>query len=234
MRPVAIFQHASSEGPGHFATYLDAHSLPWRIIRTDVDKLPATTRDFSGIAVMGGPMSANDELPWIPCVLDTIREAMAADIPVIGHCLGGQLMSRALGGTVSRNPVKEIGWGDVAVADNAEAGRWFGDGLRGFTTFQWHGDTFSIPPGATAVLSSPHCANQAFVVGRHLGLQCHVEMNRAMVESWCASGAREISESAGPAVQSAEEIRRDLDQRLARLHDIADRLYARWAAGLLR
>ena len=177
-------------------------------------------------------MSANDELPWIPPMLDLIRGAVASDVPVLGHCLGGQLIAKALGGAVSRNPVKEIGWGEVTVAENAEAAAWFGADLRRFTAFQWHGETFSLPAGATALLSSRYCANQAFALGKHLGLQCHVEMNADLVHSWCASGVQEIAESGGPAVQSVAEICRNLDLRLAALQAVAERLYSRWVAGL--
>jgi GMP synthase-like glutamine amidotransferase len=234
MQPVAIFQHAPTEGPGHFATYLDRHSLPWRLIRSDDDALPGSAREFSGLVFMGGPMSVNDALPWIPRLLDLIRDAITADIPVLGHCLGGQLLSKALGGAVSRNPVTEIGWSDVEVADNAVARQWFGPELRRFSAFQWHGETFTIPDAATLVLSGRHCANQAFAVGKHLGLQCHVEMDRVLVDSWCATLEQEIAESNGPAVQTVMEIQRDLAARLNELHAVADRVYDRWTAGLQR
>lgn len=116
MKPVAIFRHARTEGPGHFATFLDAHRIPWRIIATDdAQAVPADPAAFSGLAFMGGPMSVNDPLPWIAPTLDVIRRAIDAGIPVIGHCLGAQLISRALGGVVSRNPLKEIGWGEVTI-----------------------------------------------------------------------------------------------------------------------
>jgi GMP synthase-like glutamine amidotransferase len=206
--------------------------LPWRLIRSDLEALPATLRDFGGLAMMGGPMSANDDLPWIPHMLDLIREAVTARVPVVGHCLGAQLMAKALGGTVSRNPVKEIGWCQVTVADNAEAASWFGADLKSFSAFEWHGDTFTLPQGASALLSSPYCAQQGFALGSHLALQCHVEMDAALVQSWCDTGEQEIAASAGPAVQTVAEIRRDLDARLAALNAVADRLYARWTAGL--
>ena len=234
MQPVAIFQNAPAEGPGHFATYLDRHSLPWRLIRSNVDALPGSAREFSGLVFMGGPMSVNDGLPWIPRLLDLIRDAIAADIPVLGHCLGGQLLSKALGGAVSRNPVEEIGWCDVEVADNALARQWFGPKLRRFSAFQWHGETFTIPHAATLVLSGRYCVNQAFALGKHLGLQCHVEMDRSLVDSWCATGAQEIAHGDGPAVQAVMEIQRDLATRLNDLHAVADRVYDRWTAGLSR
>ena len=89
--------------------------------------VPRDPRNFSGLCFMGGPMSVNDELPWIAPALELIREAVRKDVPVIGHCLGGQLMSRALGGVVRANPYKEIGWGVVRVADNGVAREWLGE-----------------------------------------------------------------------------------------------------------
>ena len=196
--------------------------------------MPRDARRFSGLAFMGGPMSANDALPWIGPALELVRDAARKDVPVLGHCLGGQLMSKALGGEVTRAKVKEIGWGDVEIADNVVARDWFGGGGR-FEAFHWHGETFSNPPGATRVLTNGHCANQAFALGRHLGLQCHVEMTPELVRSWCRGGAGEIEKSAAsPGVQKPEAILRNLEARIAALHRTADRIYERWTEGLAR
>jgi GMP synthase-like glutamine amidotransferase len=114
MKPIAVFRHSLTEGPGHIATYMKANGRDIKVIAIDRgDCVPLDPTAFAGLCFMGGPMSVNDPLPWIPEALSLIRAAMDADIPVIGHCLGGQLMSRALGGVVSANPVKEIGWRDV-------------------------------------------------------------------------------------------------------------------------
>ena len=122
MKPIAIFRHTSTEGPGYFATFLTERSLPWKLIHIDQGHpVPQDPTQFSGLAFMGGPMSVNDPLPWIPPVLELIRSAVRDDIPVIGHCLGGQLLSKALGGVMSRNPVKEIGWGQVDRLPGAQA-----------------------------------------------------------------------------------------------------------------
>jgi GMP synthase-like glutamine amidotransferase len=176
----------------------------------------------------------NDPLPWVAPALDLIRDAVARRVPVIGHCLGGQLLSKALGGTVTRNPVKEIGWNRVEVEDTPEAREWFGGDVREFAAFQWHGETFTIPPGGSRILRGEHCANQAYVVaGRHLGMQCHVEMTPELIRTWCRTGAREIGESrASPAVQAPEAIEAQSEERLPVLTDAADRLYTRWIAGL--
>ncbi|MFZ2301165.1 MAG: type 1 glutamine amidotransferase [Gallionella sp.] len=231
MKPIAIFRHTPTEGPGYLAEFLDERHVPWRLIAIDKDDaVPASTEAYSGLVFMGGPMSVNDDLPWIPPVLALIREAVARDIPVLGHCLGGQLMSKALGGTVSRNPVKEIGWGEVTVADNDTARAWFGE-LRRFNAFHWHGETFSLPQGATHLLSSAYCANQAWAIGKHLALQCHVEMTAEMIASWCEAGADEIA-VASTTVQSAAEMQLQTTGNLPRMQEAARRLYAHWAIGL--
>jgi GMP synthase-like glutamine amidotransferase len=234
MKPVAIFRHSPTEGPGYFATYLDAHRVPWRLLKVDEgEAVPSSPRDYSGLVFMGGPMSVNDPLPWIDPVLRLIREARDSDIPTLGHCLGGQLMARAMGGTVSRNPVKEIGWGAVAVNAGEEARLWFG-GEREFLSFHWHGETFSIPPGAQAIASSEHCPNQAFALGPHLGMQCHVEMTPELIRTWCRDWEQEVSRLAArvSSVQTPEEMERDMESRVAALHRVADRLYDRWIKGL--
>lgn len=196
--------------------------------------MPRDPRAFSGLCFMGGPMSVNDELPWIAPALELIREAVRKDLPVIGHCLGGQLMSKAFGGVVRANPYKEIGWGEVRVCDNGVAREWLGE-LQAFEAFQWHGETFSIPPGATRVLENAHCANQAFALGKHLGLQCHVEMTEDLIELWVRGGADEIrASSSSPAVQSSAETRMNLESRVAALHQVADRIYGKWTENLTR
>ena len=235
MKPVGIVQATRTEGPGYFATFLERKAVPSTVLAMDAgDAVPKDPRSFSGLVFMGGPMSANDDLPWIAPVLALIRSAARDDVPTLGHCLGGQLISKAFGGVVTRNRVPEIGWGDVQVEDNGVARQWFGDDA-GFESFHWHGETFTIPPGATRVLSNPHCANQGFALGKHLGLQCHVEMTEEMVQVWCRDGAGEIEQGrASPGVQPVEEIGRDLSGRLERLHQVANRVYERWVEGLSR
>lgn len=175
-------------------------------------------------------MSANDPLPWIVPLMDLVRGAVAADIPVIGHCLGGQLMARALGARVERAAEPEVGWHRVRLDDPA-AREWFGE-VDDFPTFQWHYDTFGIPPGARRLLTGEVCVNQAYEIGNAIGFQCHIEMTRTMVETWCREGARELEAPRGPAVQSAEEIMTGLDRRLAELSGVADRVYERWCGRL--
>lgn len=234
MKPVAIFRHAKTEGPGYLAEFLDCHGIPKQLIRIDADDpIPTHLEAFSGLVFMGGPMSVNDDLPWIAPVLALIRQAVAAGIPVLGHCLGGQLMSKALGGEVTRNPVKEIGWGKMEVLQVPEAQQWFGE-TRAFLGFHWHGETFSIPPGAVNLLASDYCAHQAFSMGKHLGFQCHIEMTSEMVRTWCHFGADEmIASKDSPGVQTVEDIERDLAAKVRDLNQVAERVYTSWVKGLV-
>lgn len=233
MKPVAIFRHAPTEGPGYFATYLTEHGVPWELIRIDAgDPAPNNPSPFSGLAFMGGPMSVNDNLPWIPKTLELIKLSVAKDVPVIGHCLGGQLISKALGGKVGPNKVREIGWGKVTVCDNPMATEWLPDGPQSFYSFHWHGETFTIPPGGTRILSSEYCENQGYVLGKHLGMQCHVEMTEDMIKLWCETGKKEIASHLGPSVQAGEEIQKQIPEHLGTLSKMARKLYDRWLLGL--
>ncbi|MDZ4202023.1 MAG: type 1 glutamine amidotransferase [Gallionella sp.] len=233
MNPIAIFRHAPSEGPGYLAEFLDERSIPWQLLCIDAgDAVPRSAEAFSGLVFMGGPMSVNDDLPWIAQVETLIRDAVARDIPLLGHCLGGQLMSKALGGKVSRNPVKEIGWGEVVTDDNDTARAWFG-GIERFQAFHWHGETFTLPQGATLLLSSAHCTHQAWSMGKHLALQCHIEMTDDMIAEWCEIGAEEVfAARESPAVEAVGDIRRRTPGELPQLHAVARRLYGQWLTGM--
>jgi GMP synthase-like glutamine amidotransferase len=235
LKPVAIFQNDPTDPPGHFAIFLERRRIPFRVFMLpEGERVPSSPDAFSGLCFMGGAMSVNDDIDWIAPELALIRLAVARDIPVIGHCLGAQLLSRALGGVVSESPATEIGWNEVEAEDNALAREWLGADLRRFVTFQWHNETFTIPPGGARILTGKHCPNQAFVIGdRHLGMQCHVEMTAAMVEDWCATGGDEIAASRdSPAVHGPDAIRAALGERLKPLGDAADRLYSRWIRSL--
>ena len=233
MKPVAIFRHLPIEGPGYFATFLDNNHIPWQLIKIDAGEEPPTNIDaFSGLVFMGGPMSVNDDLPWIASSMHLIQQAMENNIPVMGHCLGGQLMAKALGGIITASPTKEMGWGEVTVPENKVAKEWFNE-LSTFNSFHWHGETFSLPEGATRILSSPYCENQAFAIGIHLAMQCHVEMTERMVRDWCSVAAEELAEmTEEPAVQQIVEIEKDLSERVTQLNEVAARLYTKWITAL--
>lgn len=233
MKPVAIFRFSPTEGAGHFDEWLGAQGIPQQLFALDCgEQVPAEPGDFAGIGMMGGPMSANDDLPWNAPLLGLVRDAVSAGVPVIGHCLGGQLLAKALGAQVVRTATPEIGWSDVDVID-AGSNPWFGHRDR-FRTFQWHYDIFGLPTGATRILTNAFNPEQGFALGKHLGFQCHIEMTHEMVESWCASGGDELPPQSTGAIQSKADIYEDVDARLAALSRVADDVYAKWAQGLAR
>jgi len=235
MKPVAIFRHNKTEGSGYFATFLAAHSIPSQLIAIDRgEPVPKSVGEFSGLCFMGGPMSVNDPLPWIEDECALICEAVDIGRPVIGHCLGGQLMSKALGGEITQNPVKEIGWSSARPEANDVARHWLGEQRVGATVFQWHGETFSLPPGATRLLANQYCTNQMFGLGPHLGMQCHVEMTPEMIVNWCQSWAAEVKDlpALPDSVQTPEKILAEMRPRLAAMRLLSDQLYSVWIKGL--
>jgi GMP synthase-like glutamine amidotransferase len=235
-KEILIFRHFPTEGPGHVAAFLDRHGIAHRTIKVDEgEAIPESITDIPGLVFMGGPMSVNDPLPWIPKSLNLIRQAVAADRPVLGHCLGGQLMSKALGGRVRRNRMKEIGWLPVQQAASPETAKWLNGLPPQLEAFHWHGETFSIPPGATHILRSRYCRNQGFVIGKSLGLQCHIEMTPEMVRTWARDGEGEVARALpAPGVRRRAQMLMSLDERVARLNRVADVVYTHWIEGLRR
>ncbi|MGA7801383.1 MAG: type 1 glutamine amidotransferase [Gammaproteobacteria bacterium] len=233
MEPLWIFRHVDCEGPGYLAEVLDTHRIPWRLIAVDQGQpIPAAIDGCSGLVFMGGPMSVNDPLPWIEPELKLIRAAADAGKPVLGHCLGGQLISKALGGHVGPNPVREIGWHPVAHADTDAASDWLAGLPDRFEAFHWHGETFSLPPGAQRLLHNEHCAEQAFALDNILALQCHIEMTEELVREWVARYADELS-APSPSLQSPDQITADLPTRISALQQRADTVYRRWLQPVL-
>jgi GMP synthase-like glutamine amidotransferase len=228
MKPIRIFRHVASEGPGYFSNYLDSRNLPYELICIDAgDSVPKRIDDVSGLVFMGGPMSVNDDLPWIQQELELIQRAADNGLPVLGHCLGGQLIGKAMGGKVMANPVKEIGWHPVQALDNEAARDWLEGLPEEFEVFHWHGETFSLPPQALPLMRSGYCANQAFTIGNMLALQCHVEMTAPMVEEWIAQDQHAFAQTSA-SVQSPWQLTQNLPARVDRLQQLARILYQRW------
>ncbi len=143
--------------------------------------------EAAGLIILGGTISANDgdRFPFLLAELDWIREAIQRDVPLLGICLGAQLMANALGSAVYRSPRKEIGWYEVELLPAAAEDRLFRDRSARETVFHWHGDTFDMPAGAVHLARSPLCPQQAFRYGPlAYGLQFHVEMVPELMDLW--------------------------------------------------
>lgn len=238
MKPVVILQHTEVGAPGWVPSILDELGLPSVVVNLmEGGTTPATAREYAGVITLGGHMSVYDPLPWIAGEIALIREAASLGIPIAGHCLGSQIMAVAFGAKVGRNARPEIGWNHIVVDSTPRAREWLGaDSGEPLLAFQWHSDTFELPPGAERMATSEHCQNQIFVVDdRHLAMQCHLEMTPALVDlSVSRNGAqldREFA-SGNAAVTSREQTLENLSVRTTGMRAVLLRLYSRWAESI--
>jgi GMP synthase (glutamine-hydrolysing) len=232
MKPVAIFQHDSLQRPGYLLQYLDDVGIASRIIRPcDGDDVPRSARFFSGIVLLGSDASVNDPSPWIERELRLAGDAVASQVPVLGHCFGGQLLARTLGAVVQKSPWPNIGWTRLRATPAAKP--LFGMNAR-VLAFNWHYESFAIPQGATRTLFGEHCLNKGFVHGPHLAFQCHLEVTEEIVRGWCTAHRAELAAADGPAVQHEAEILTRLPERLTAVHKVARCAYARWTASMVQ
>lgn len=181
------------------------HSMS-RTLLFNEEELPLLS-SFEWLIVMGGPMSTGDEAkyPWLKDEKRFIRNAVATGKIVLGICLGAQLLAEAMGGTVSKNKFREIGWYPVNLTPDAGKSPAFRRLPQELIAFHWHGDTFSIPPNARKLASSEACDNQAFEINRAIGLQFHLESTQESIEKLIANGSGDLDR--GRFVQDAGQIR---------------------------
>lgn len=188
MRPtVLVFRHAPHEGLGAIAGALKRAGLAARVVDTPRAGRVPDPRRFAGLIVLGGPMGVyeKDRFPFLKTEITALRRAIRADRPVLGVCLGAQLIAHALGARVVPNRVKEIGWFTVRRTAAGARDPLFQDTPAAPRVFQWHGDTFALPRGARRLATAPLCRNQAFAYGRGVyGLQYHLEIEPAMIADW--------------------------------------------------
>jgi GMP synthase-like glutamine amidotransferase len=241
MKPVAIFQHTEVGAPGSIPEILHELGVPSVVVKiVDGQPVPSDVNAFSGVVLMGGYMSVHDDLQWIPQELQFIQRAVAANIPVIGHCLGSQLLAKALGAQVTRNERSEIGWNHITPADSPLAQQWWGtaEPPADLLTFQWHGDTFAIPEGAQRIAGSAYCTNQAFVAhGLHVGIQSHLEMTPELVQLSVERNGHQMEKQeaeGNPACSPRADVLNDLTQRTATMRATLKTVYQRWVQGLQR
>ena len=230
MKPVLILQHLSADGPAYLGRWLAARGVPCEIVNSEAGHIaPEDLRGHSALAILGGEMSANDPLPGLRRAEALVRQAVSAGVPTLGHCLGGQLMARALGARVLASPAPEIGWQPLEVFDDPEATAWFG-GPGPQTVFQWHFEALELPPGAVRLAGSAACPNQAFALGPHLALQFHVEIDDEKLRRWsCDEGERWANARRSHAsAQTGDAMRQGVAAHLAAHQALADRIYARW------
>ncbi|MFA4956212.1 MAG: type 1 glutamine amidotransferase [Candidatus Methanoperedens sp.] len=199
-------QHEPFEGLGIIEVWAKnkGHSIS-RTLLFNNDELPET-REFDWLVIMGGSMNIyeEDKFPWLKKEKEFISKAIESKKILLGVCLGSQLIADVLGGKVSKNQYKEIGWFPVSLTREARDSSIFSSLPDTFTAFHWHGDTFKIPHGAARIAQSEGCTNQAFEFGRAIGLQCHLEYSKKSIDLMLQNCSDELVD--GKYIQAPDEI----------------------------
>lgn len=234
MKPVLILQHLGGDGPAYLGHWLAEQGAAVDVRNAEAgDPYPDTLVDHGALAILGGEMSANDPLPSLRRAEVLFLEALRDGIPTLGHCLGGQLMARALGARVGPSPAPEVGFNELRLQAGPAGEAWFGE-LGPAQVFQWHYEAFDLPPGALALATSAACPHQAFSMGPHLGMQFHIEIDDEKLARWAQEqGARFLDALALHAtVQDGPTMLAEAARHMAAHQALADRLYARWLSGV--
>jgi GMP synthase-like glutamine amidotransferase len=219
---VLIIQHEEPTPPGYVTEWLGAHDAQVDTYRIDLAEREVYPADHDLIVSLGSEFAAfDDSKPFVPREARLMRTAIDADVPVLGLCFGGQMLARVLGGEVFRGPGSEIGWLPVRSRDPelVSDGPWF----------QWHFDSFTVPPGATLIAESD-VAPQAFVAGRSLGLQFHPEVTTEIMDDWVRTYRHELDGDGVDPDALLEETKR----RAAESRRMAFRLFERFWSDVAR
>jgi len=232
MKPILILRHAPTESPGVLVDALVQTGVPWVLGETwDGSRTEFNPRQWSGLVVLGGAMNTDqiDEYPFLPRVVQWLQQAVASQMPVLGICLGAQLLAQAAGSRVHHHTTKEIGWYDVHWTAEAPVDRLFEGIAPKQRVFQWHGDRFDLPRDASLLATGENCHEQAFRWGSLAwGLQFHPEVSAEIIEGWLTeeAGCSEMTEL--PYIDPAQ-IRAETPRSLPLMHQLGATLFGRFA-----
>lgn len=223
-----VIEQVAHEDTGVFGPMIEQAGFELLVARMHhKNPVPANPAEFEGILVMGGPMNADQtgRHPWLADQLELIAKAARQNIPVLGVCLGSQLVAAALGARVYAGEKPEIGWYGVDFTASAADDPLFGGFPRSLKVFQWHGQTFDLPPGATLLAGSSLFPHQAFRAGESTwGVQFHLEITVGHVSNWLEINHEEV-ERVGV---DARAITAAADKQLAKLEPLARQLFGRF------
>jgi GMP synthase-like glutamine amidotransferase len=226
MPRVLVFRHVPWEHLGYLADELKTQAVDYAyadLMEDPYRALPVPLEVCAGVISMGGPMSANDRHPGLARELSLLASAVELGKPVLGVCLGAQLLAKAAGAAVYQNPVKEIGWYPIHFRPEAGEDALFAGISSPRTVFHWHGETFDLPAGSVWLASSAACLHQAFRLReRAWGLQFHLETSPEMIAQWLREDAME-----GDLREVAEPV--DPERHAAAQRDLARTVFGRWA-----
>lgn len=207
MNNVLLIQNTKIEGSGYLGDLLKQDGFEIHSIHAKTEKIP--DKYFSLVVILGAPESANDDLPYLLDEQKLIRKSVEKNTPVLGICLGSQLIAKSFGAKVYRGTKKEIGfYNDLILDGNSSL---FSGFKNPFTVFHWHGDTFDLPKGAVRLVHSENYQNQAFQIKSAVGLQFHLEVNEEMVRLWLDKTQEKLEKI--PYID-AKKIRSTIDENI--------------------
>ena len=208
MSEVLVIQNTRIEEIGYLGELLNKDGFVIHSVNAKHEKLPE--KNYSLVVILGAPESANDDLPYLQAEQKLIKKTVDADIPLLGICLGSQLIAKTFGGKVYRGPKKEIGfYHDLRIDNNSKL---FSGFTNPFTVFHWHGDTFDLPEKAVRLVHSENYPNQAFQIASAVGLQFHLEVNAEMVNLWLDKTQEKLHQI--PYIDP-QKIRSDIDENIS-------------------
>ncbi len=208
MSEVLVVQNTRVEGSGYLGELLSNDGFVITSVNAKHEKLPE--KRYSLVVILGAPESANDDLAYLQAEQKLIKKTVDDNVPLIGICLGSQLIAKTFGGKVYRGPKKEIGFYHDLIIDNNS--KLFSGFTNPFTVFHWHGDTFDLPEKATRLAHSTNYPNQAFQIGSAVGLQFHLEVNAEMVNLWLDKTQEKLQQI--PYIDP-QKIRSDIDENIS-------------------
>ena len=236
---ILFIKHIDIEGPGTIADFLQDNKLQYEIVDLSRgDRVPRLEKTFQAIICLGGPMNVyeEDKYPFLREEDGLLKRVIEEQAPFLGVCLGAQLIAKAAGARVSKNPVKEIGWYKTVLNDEGLQDGLFQGFPEIFKVFQWHGDTFSIPQGGKRLAFSELCQNQVLKHGRNCyGIQFHVEITRDMIAEWADAYQSEL-ESLKGLVSDKKKMLEDYDRLKSGYTKQAEQFYVNFftLAGMLK
>jgi GMP synthase (glutamine-hydrolysing) len=231
MAKIYVLQHHPVESLCNIADALEGAALAWQYIHVNEGQsVPASMKGAGGLVVLGGPMSVyqTERYPWLGDEMRLIEDAVKSNLPVLGICLGAQILAAALGAKVDRNPNgKEIGWHPISLSDAAKDDRLMRDLPATMTPFHWHGDIFDLPPGAASLASSDKTPCQAFRHGdKTYGFQFHFEVTHQSIAAMANAFAKDLARQNIPADQMIAQTA----EFLPALEKTSDKVFSRWAS----
>ena len=225
-----VLQHLDIEPPARIADCLRKQGHTFTTVHIDREEAIAESlTGYAGMIVMGGPMSVNDISPFIKKEMDLLQQAIAQDFPVLGICLGAQMLAKAAGAEILPSPERELGWYPVFPTPDSETDALFSPlPVEGLNVFQWHGETFSLPEHSVSLASCPNVPNQAFRLGScQYGLQFHIEVDETIIRQWIDAGESERNHLRGNGIRN---ILAEIPRHMFAMQSFCDTMCIRWLA----